>query len=129
MSLPIPAASAKHLKRIRTICLAMPGASEKLSHGAPTFFVKKVFCMFANDHHGDGRVAVWVPAPQGLQAALIEASPKKFFRPPYVGPAGWIGIELAKVSDKELTLHIHEAWRLIAPKRLLAEFKGDLATD
>ncbi len=122
-----PSSSNKQIERVRTICLALPGATEKLSHGEPTWFVKKVFCMFSNNHHGDGHVAVWVPAPQGLQALLIEKSPKKFYRPPYVGPAGWIGIELAKVSDKELTSHIHAAWRLIAPKKLLAEFDTSAA--
>jgi hypothetical protein len=121
--------SQKQITRVRTICLALPESSEKLSHGEPTFFVKKkVFCMFANDHHGDGHVAVWVPAPEGMQAALIEAAPKTFFRPPYVGVKGWVGIELARVKDGELRGHILEAWRLIAPKRLVAEFEGP-ATD
>ncbi len=85
--------------------------------------------MFSNNHHGDGHISVVVPAPQGVQAALIEAAPKKFYRPPYVGAAGWIGIELAKVSDKELTSHIHAAWRLIAPKKLLAELENESATN
>ena len=114
--------SDKQIARVRKICLAMPGATEKLSHGEPTWFVKKVFCMFSNNHHGDGHISVVVPAPRGAQEALIEAAPKKFYRPPYVGAAGWVGIELAKVSDKELKTHIETAWRLVAPKKLLAEF-------
>ena len=120
-----PASSDKQIERVRRICLALPSATEKLSHGEPTWFVKKVFCMFSNNHHGDGHISVCVPAPQGVQAALIEAAPKKFYRPPYVGPAGWIGIELARVSDKELTSHIHTAWRMIAPKKLLAEYDAE----
>src|SRR5712664_934264 len=76
----------EHLRRVRRICAAMPETSEKLSHGEPTFFVrKKVFTMFANNHHNDGHVAVWIPAAPGLQAMLIKASPQTFFKPPYVG--------------------------------------------
>jgi hypothetical protein len=92
---------------------------EKLSHGEPTFFVrKKVFAMFSNNHHNDGHIAVTLPVPIGVQAALIESSPKKFYKPPYVGVRGWVGIELEFVSDEELAFHLREAWRLIAPERL-----------
>ena len=112
----------KHMNRVRRICEQLPGTSEKLSHGEPTFFVrKKVFTMFANYHHDDGHLAVWVPAPHGAQEILIEAAPEKYFRPPYVGYRGWIGIELRKVRDMELEGHIREAWELIAPKKLLKE--------
>ena len=113
--------SDKHLKRVRRICVALPETTEKLSHGEPTFFVrKKVFAMFSNNHHNDGRIAVVVPAPPGVQAMLIEAAPEKYYRPPYVGGAGWIGIELGRIKDEELEFHIREAWRLIAPKKLQA---------
>jgi len=77
--------------------------------------------MSSINHHNDGHIAVVVPAAIGVQAALIEKSPKKFYRPPYVGHAGWVGIELPHVSDRELKLHIREAWRLIAPPKLQAE--------
>ena len=98
----------------------MPEAEEKLSHGEPTFFVrKKVFAMFDNNHHNDGHIAVWVPTPPGIQTMLIESSPKKFFKPPYVGIRGWVGIELDQIGDEELASHIEEAWRLIAPPKLL----------
>jgi hypothetical protein len=76
--------------------------------------------MFANNHHNDGHIAVWVPAPIGIQEMLIAASPKKFFKPPYVGVRGWVGLELDRVGDKELEFHLHQAWRLIAPKKLQA---------
>ena len=110
-----------HLDRVRRICLALPEAEEKLSHGEPTFFVrKKVFAMFANNHHNDGHIAVWLPAPPGIQETLIETSPEKFFRPPYVGVRGWIGVELGQVSDDELTSLIRQGWRMIAPKKLHA---------
>ena len=109
----------EHLRRVRRICAAMPEATEKLSHGEPTFFVrKKVFAMFANNHHNDGHIAVWIPAPPGLQAMLIATAPETFFKPPYVGVRGWVGIELDRISDEELACHIREAWRLIAPKTL-----------
>lgn len=111
--------SEQHLRRVRTICLALPETTERLSHGEPTFFVrKKVFVMFANNHHNDGHVAVWIPVPEGAQMGLIEAAPEKFFRPPYVGHRGWVGIELSEMDTEELTHHIRTAWRLLAPKRL-----------
>lgn len=99
----------------------MPETWEKISHGEPTFFVgKKVFAMMSNNHHDDGHVAVLVPAAIGIQEQLIAASPKKFYRPPYVGVRGWVGIELPRVGDKELALHLHEAWRLIATPKIQA---------
>jgi hypothetical protein len=112
--------SNKHLQRVRQICMALPETAERLSHGAPTFFVrKKVYTMFANNHHGDGHIAVWLPAPPGVQAMLIEGSPEKFFKPPYVGVRGWIGVELPRVSSEELEFHIRQAWLLIAPPKLV----------
>ena len=111
----------KQLERVRRICLSLPETWEKISHGEPTFFVgKKMFAMCSNNHHNDGHIAVTIPAAIGIQAMLIERSPKKFYRPPYVGVGGWVGIELDQVSDKELALHINEAWRLIAPDKLQA---------
>ena len=111
----------RQIERVRRICLALPETIEKLSHGEPTFFVrKKVFAMFSNNHHNDGHIAVTLPAAIGIQDMLIESEPEKFYRPPYVGVRGWIGVELDRVSDEELTLHIHEAWRLIAPEKLHA---------
>jgi hypothetical protein len=113
--------SEKHLERVRKICFSLPETTERLSHGEPTFFVrKKVFVMFADNHHNDGHVAVWLPAPPGMQEVLIESSPETFFKPPYVGVRGWVGIELDKISDEDLTFHIRDGWRLIAPKKLRA---------
>jgi hypothetical protein len=107
-----------HLVRVRRICMSMAGATEKLSHGQPTFFVnKRVFTMFANNHHKDGHIAVWIPAPPGLQAALMKSSPKTYFRPPYVGPAGWVGIDLNGIGDDDLAAHIIEAFQMIISKR------------
>ena len=107
------------IERVRRICMALPETTEKLSHGEPTWFVKKkVFAMFSNNHHHDGHIAVTIPAAIGIQEMLIEKNPEKFYRPPYVGVRGWVGIELDRVSDEELAIHIHEAWQLIAPKKL-----------
>lgn len=111
----------KQLERVRRICLSLPETWEKISHGEPTFFVrKKVFAMCSNNHHNDGHIAVVIPAAIGIQAMLIERSSEKFYRPPYVGGSGWVGIELGRISDEELAFHIHEAWRLIAPEKLQA---------
>lgn len=125
-----PDEGEKHVERVRQICLALPETWEKISHGEPTFFVhKRVFAMCSINHHHDGRIAVVIPAAIGIQAALIEANPKKFYRPPYVGGAGWVGIELPRVKDKELAMHLQEAWRLIAPEKLHAALEqASLAT-
>jgi hypothetical protein len=111
----------EHIERVRQICVALPETTEKLSHGEPTFFVRrKVYAMFSNNHHNDGHIAVTIPAAIGVQQALIEANSEKFYRPPYVGIRGWVGIELKRVTDEELSLHLREAWRLIAPEKLRA---------
>jgi hypothetical protein len=72
--------------------------------------------MFADNHHNDGRIAVWLPAPPGLQETLIDTSPETYFKPPYVGVRGWIGIELAKIRDKDLAFHVRDRRQLVAPK-------------
>jgi hypothetical protein len=83
--------------RIRKLCLSLPDVEERLSHGSPTFFTsKRTFLMFANNHHGDGRIAVWCNASEGGQEILVGSDPDNFFIPPYVGPGGWIGVNLDK---------------------------------
>lgn len=115
----------RQIERLRRICLALPETSEKLSHGEPTWFVRKrVFAMFSNNHHNDGHIGVVIAAAIGIQAMLIEANPGKFYRPSYVGVRGWVGIELDQVSDEELTVHLREAWRQIAPARLHSLVQG-----
>lgn len=105
----------EHLWRVRRLCAALPDTEEKVSHGAPAFFAgQRLYAMFLNNHHGDGHVAVWAAAPEGHQPMLIHLSPEKYFRPPYVGVKGWIGIELAQVDDDELAGRLAEAWRLVA---------------
>src|ERR1044072_107096 len=108
---------AKQIPRVRRICLSIPGTSEKISHGSPTFFTPQpVVAMFADNHHGDGHVAVWVPAGPDVQGTLIAEAPDIYFRPPYVGPAGWVGVELSRVDDDQLGALVREAFRLMAAK-------------
>ena len=104
---------------IRRICLDLPEATERLSHGSPTFFVrdKKTFVMFLDDHHDDGRLAIWCAAPPGIQAQLVEQEPERFFRPPYVGGRGWLGVRLDVDPDwDEMAEICADAYRQVAPK-------------
>ena len=112
------------LERVRGLCLALPETSERLSHGEPTWFVqdKKVFVMFADRHHDD-RLALWCAAPPGEQQAQVTAHPLKFFRPPYVGHRGWLGVWLdVPVDWVEIEEIVREAYRQIASKRLVARW-------
>jgi hypothetical protein len=112
------------LASVRAACLSLPQTSERLSHGGPSFFVKDKACfvMFLDDHPGDGRLAIWCAAPDGVQAELLETDPDRFFRPPYVGHRGWIGVQLLTVSDAEIAAICREAFLVVAPptvRRLL----------
>jgi hypothetical protein len=109
------------LKRARAICLSLPGTTEKEAWSAPTFRVKKkMFAMFVNDHHGDGRVALWLDAPPGDQELLVAADPVRFFVPPYQGPFGWIGVRVdLDVDWEEVRELVVEAYRTSVPKGLL----------
>ncbi len=113
------------LARLRKICLALPEAHEVEAWGEPTFRVRnKLFAMYANadNHHGGGTPAVWCKAAPGNQAVMIQADPKRFFVPPYVGPSGWIGIRLGPGADwPEVAELMRDAYRLVAPKKLHAE--------
>ena len=114
---------AEPLARVRRICLELPEATERLSHGAPTFFVqgKKTFVMYLDDHHGDGRLALWCAAAPGVQATVVDEEPDRFFVPPYVGHRGWIGVRLDRDLDwDEINGIVTDAYRVVAPKRLLA---------
>jgi hypothetical protein len=109
------------LARVRAACLALPQTSERLSHGGPSFFIreKKCFVMFLDDHHEDGRLAIWCAAPDGVQVEVVETDPDRFFRPPYVGHRGWLGVHLLTVTDDELTAIVTEAFRTVAPPTVL----------
>ena len=109
--------------RVREICLALPGATEKLSHGAPAFFVGKQFLMlWADGHHDDDFPHLWCAAPPGVQDEVITTEPDRFFRPPYVGHRGWLGLRLDRpIDDWELRAVVEDAYRTVAPKKRLAE--------
>jgi hypothetical protein len=102
----------EQLRRLRRICSGLPGTSERPSHGEPTFFAgKKVFAMFSSDHHHDGHVSAIVPAAPGVQEMLVATRPEVFYRPPYVGGKGWVGIELSRIDDDELGSLVTDAWK------------------
>jgi hypothetical protein len=112
---------ADPLARLRELCFSLPEVTEKEAWGEPTFRVRdKMFAMFTDNHHGDGRIALWCKAPLGMQEILVDADPERFYRPPYVGPKGWIGIRLdAEVDWQEVRSLLAEAWRMTAPRKLL----------
>lgn len=110
------------LDRVRATALVLPETEERVSHGQPTFFVAgRQFAQFRDDHHGDGLIVVCVKASGREEAAmLIEANPATYSRPAYLGPAGWVGINLADDPDWALVDdRIAASWELAAPRRLL----------
>jgi hypothetical protein len=111
------------LVRLRELCLALPEVTERLSHGEPTWFVrdKKTFVMYA-DHHHDDRLGFWCAAPEGVQELLVANEPERFFRPPYVGHRGWLGVYLdtGPLDWDRLAEIVEDAYRMIAPKTLVA---------
>ena len=113
--------STELLSRVRGICLALPEATEQEAWGEPAFRVrKKIFAMFANSHHGDGRIALWCKAPLGVQEILVRSAPEKFFVPPYVGVKGWIGIVLDRTDNAEVRELVIQPYCMTAPRKLQA---------
>ena len=115
------------LKHIRAICTSFPEVSERLSHGSPSFFIreKKTLCMFVDDHHGDGILGIWCPAFPGVQEEMVAAEPERFFRPPYVGPSGWLGVRLDRDVDwDEVGEILADSYRKVAPKKLVRLLDG-----
>jgi hypothetical protein len=127
-----PAHPVKHIsprdaplvERLRKICLGFPQANERMSHGEPTWFAGKgkVFAMLDNHHHGSQHLSVWLPQPTGVQETLIEADPDRFFRPPYVGVSGWVGVVLDTKPDWNMVQQlVREAFAHVAAKSLLGQ--------
>ena len=116
------------LTRLRKLCLSLPEAHEVKAWGEPTFRVRnKMFAMYADaaNHHGAGRPAVWLKAMRSDQARMVRADATRFFVPPYVGPSGWVGMWLDQGVDwDEVEEFLREAYRLVAPKRLLCRLDG-----
>jgi hypothetical protein len=117
---PIPSA----VMRLRQICLALPETSEVEAWGEPTFRVKgKIFAMHASSgtHHGAGRPAVWILSVSLEQDLVLRARPDRYFKPPYVGPSGWIGAWLDNSPPwAEIEELLRDGWRRRAPKKLAA---------
>ena len=105
---------------VREVCLSFPEVEEYLSHGSPNFRVRgKTFATYSVNHHGDGRIALWLNAPTGAQSLYTKEEPKHFFVPPYVGPRGWLGVNLDKgVSWKRVAQLVREAYEKVAPPAL-----------
>ena len=113
---------ARILEVVRDICLGLPETSERPSHGAPTFFIraKRSFATVWDNHHGDGRFALICAAPDGMQAALVEADPERFYIPPYFGHRGWIGVRLDRGFERdEIAGLIEDAYAEVAPPKLV----------
>jgi predicted DNA-binding protein (MmcQ/YjbR family) len=109
---------------VRELCLAFPEAEEFESHGSPNFRARKgkVFAVFALNHHGDGHVALWLNTPALEQSRLISSAPKHIYKPQYVGPSGWIGVELNRgYAWKRVIELVHMAYRNSSPARLVAQ--------
>lgn len=110
---------------VRELCFSLPDVEEKISHGAPTFFASnRVFVMYAANHHGDGRFALWCNAAEGAQEMLVASDPENFFVPPYVGVYGWIGMRIDRgLSKKTISSVVKDAYaeamrkNVIRPRR------------
>ena len=109
---------------MREICLSFPEAEEFLSHGAPNFRVRggKSFAMYAVNHHGDGRIALWLRSPDGVQDMRVRSEPEYYYVPPYVGPRGWLGVMLDRGLDwAQVAALVREAYEEVAPRALIAQ--------
>ena len=108
---------------MRRLCLRLPSVTERLSHGEPAWFAgAKLFATTA-DHHHDDRLGLWCAAPPGAQEALVQAAPGRFFRPPYIGHRGWVGVylDVDDVDWEDVAAILEDAYCQVAPGRLIAE--------
>jgi hypothetical protein len=119
--------SADIERRVRRLCLALPEATERTSHGSPAFFANKQFLhLWTDGHHEDRFAHLWCAAPPGAQEGLVAADPERYFRPPYVGGRGWIGVRLDRpIGDEELAGLIEDAYCAVAPARLIRALEAD----
>lgn len=117
----------KSVARLRSLCMSFPEANERVSHGSPTWFAGKgkVFATLDDHHHGARHLAVWLPQPPGVQQMLVGSEPSVFFRPPYVGPSGWIGVVLdARTEWGMLESLVRDAFVHVATRKLLAALEA-----
>lgn len=123
--------AVSQLEQVRQIALALPGVTERVTHGAVGFFVqdRRPLCYFHDNHHGDGRVSLWLPSSVAVQEELVSAEPHRFFRPTPSASgtfSSWLGVFLDlpghdAVDWPEITAALHETYRSIAPRRLIAD--------
>ena len=109
---------------VREVCLSFPSTEEVMSHGSPDFRVieGKTYATYAINHHGDGHLALWLRSPPGAQSLYTEAEPEHFYVPPYVGPKGWLGVDLDKgLSWLRIADLVREAYVEVAPKKLTTD--------
>jgi predicted DNA-binding protein (MmcQ/YjbR family) len=118
-------------ERLVLICESLP-ETDALPQGRRNehlaFRVReKAFAYYLHDHHGDARIALWCKAPPGEQGRLVEEDARRFFVPPYLGPRGWLGVrlDLARVDWNEIAYLVRTAYRLTAPRALLARLEQD----
>jgi hypothetical protein len=124
----------REYERVRRIALALPEVNERVSHGEPCFFVRDRWplCYFHDDHNGDGRISLWCPAPPGAQEEMVVAAPDRFFKPPASARgvfSDWLGVYLdlpgdSRVDWNEIAEIVKDAYRIVAPKHLVAQVKG-----
>jgi hypothetical protein len=110
--------------RLRGIATALPEVTETLSHGEVSFFCRKQFVMVDDHHHGADRLAFWCAAPPGAQEELVASDPERYFRPPYVGHRGWVGVRIDRVAGREpdwdeVAELVRDGYRQVAPRRLV----------
>jgi len=103
--------------RVRALCMTLPGVTERLSHGAPGFFAGRQFVMlWPHGHHDHSFPHLWCAAAPGAQEGLVALRPDRYFRPPYVGGRGWIGVRLdRRIGAPELAALLEDAYRIVAP--------------
>ena len=110
------------IARLRAICLALPGVTEKIAWGEPTWGAGKIFAQMDTHHHGADQLAVWLPARPGVQAALVEENPEQFIRPPSVGHKGWIGVRIDRKPDWRIVAGlVRDAYRTVASPALITQ--------
>lgn len=125
---PQDATEQAALENVRAICSTLPEVEERLSHSEPAWFIrgKKSFATMDSHHHGAKHYAVWCAAPFGAQDAMVAARPDVYFRPPYVGTRGWVGIRLDVdgLDWDEVAAALTAAYRAVAPAKLAALLDG-----
>jgi hypothetical protein len=114
--------------KLNAICLALPGATrESLGKHASFKVGKRIFAYYLDNHHGDGIVGLWCKVLPGENARLIEATPRKFYMPAYVGPRGWVGLRLDRrtVDWAEVNELIMGSYVQVAPKKLVRQLGAE----